>query len=113
VRAAKFYEVTKQLVLTNHLVDGIFIAISNKTWNALTPAQKQNVKAAAVAAAQYNNENRIKEEGQIIDFFKKEGLQVTTPDLEAFHKSVQDTYAKSEYAKTWPTGLLDSINKTR
>jgi TRAP-type C4-dicarboxylate transport system substrate-binding protein len=32
VRAAKFYEVTKQLVLTNHLVDGIFIAISNKSW---------------------------------------------------------------------------------
>ena len=27
VRAAKFYEVTKQVVLTNHLVDGIFIAI--------------------------------------------------------------------------------------
>jgi TRAP-type C4-dicarboxylate transport system substrate-binding protein len=113
VRAAKFYEVTKQLVLTNHLVDGIFIAISNKTWNALTPAQKQNVKAAALAAAQYNNENRIKEEGQIIDFFKKEGLQVTTPDLDAFQKSVQDTYAKSDYAKSWPAGLLDSINKTR
>ncbi len=113
VRAAKFYEVTKQLVLTNHLVDGIFIAISNKTWNALSPAQKQNVKAAALAAAQYNNENRIKEEGQIIDFFKKEGLQVTTPDVEAFQKSVQDTYAKSDYAKTWPSGLLDSINKTR
>jgi TRAP-type C4-dicarboxylate transport system substrate-binding protein len=31
VRAAKFYEVTKQIVLTNHLVDGIFIAISNKS----------------------------------------------------------------------------------
>jgi TRAP-type C4-dicarboxylate transport system substrate-binding protein len=43
VRAAKFYEVTKQLVLTNHLVDGIFIAISNKTWNGLTAAQKQSV----------------------------------------------------------------------
>ena len=104
---------TKQLVLTNHLVDGIFIAISNKTWNGLSAAQKQNVKAAASAAAQYNNENRIKEEGQIVDFFKKEGLQVTTPDLDAFQKSVQDTYAKSDYAKTWPAGLLDSINKTR
>jgi len=113
VRAAKFYEVTKQLVLTNHLVDGIFIAISNKTWNALTPAQKQNVKAAAQAAAQYNNENRIKEEGQIVDFFKQQGLQVTTPDLEAFRKSVQDTYAKSDYAKVWPAGLLDRINNTR
>ncbi len=113
VRAAKFYEVTKQLVLTNHLVDSIFIAISNKTWNALTSAQKQNVKAAAQAAAQYNNENRIKEEGQIVDFFKQQGLQVTTPDLEAFRKSVQDTYAKSDYAKVWPAGLLDRINNTR
>ncbi len=47
VRAAKFYEVTKQLVLTSHLVDGIFLSIANKTWNALTPAQKQKVKAAA------------------------------------------------------------------
>jgi len=113
VRAAKFYEVTKQLVLTNHLVDGIFIAISNKTWNALNATQKQNVKAAALAAAQYNNENRIKEEGQIVDFFKQQGLQVTTPDVDAFRKSVQDSYAKSEYAKVWPTGLLERINNTR
>ena len=113
VRAAKFYEVTKQLVLTNHLVDSIFIAISNKTWNALTAVQKQSVKAAAQAAAQYNNDNRIKEEAQIIDFFKQQGLQVTAPDLEAFHKSVQDSYAKSDYAKVWPAGLLERINKTR
>ena len=113
VRAAKFYEVTKQLVLTHHLVDGIFIAISNKTWNALNATQKQNIKAAAQAAAVYNNENRIKEEGQIIDFFKQQGLQVTTPDLDAFRKAVQDTYSKSEYAKVWPAGLLESINNTR
>ncbi len=113
VRAAKFYEVTKQLVLTNHLVDGIFIAISNKTWNALNATQKQNVRNAALAAAQFNNENRLKEEAQIIDFFKKEGLQVTTPDVDAFRKSVQDTYAKSEYAKVWPAGLLERINNTR
>jgi tripartite ATP-independent transporter DctP family solute receptor len=113
VRAAKFFEVTKQLVLTNHLVDGIFIAISNKTWNALSAAQKQSVRAAAQAAAQYNNENRIKEEGQIVDFFKQQGLQVTTPDVDAFRKAVQDTYAKSDYAKVWPAGLLDRINNTR
>ena len=113
VRAAKFFEVTKQLVLTNHLVDGIFIAISNKTWNALSAAQKQSVRAAAQAAAQYNNENRIKEEGQIVDFFRQQGLQVTTPDVDAFRKAVQDTYAKSDYAKVWPAGLLDRINNTR
>ena len=113
VRAAKFYEVTKQLVLTNHLVDGIFIAISNKSFNAMNAAQKQKVTAAAQAAAAYNNENRIKEESQIVDFFKQQGLQVTTPDLEAFRKTVQTAYQNSEYAKVWPKGLVDRINNTK
>jgi tripartite ATP-independent transporter DctP family solute receptor len=113
VRAAKFYEVTKQLVLTNHLVDGIFIAISNKSFNAMNAAQKQKVTAAAQAAATYNNENRIKEESQIVDFFKQQGLQVTTPDLEAFRKTVQTAYQNSEYAKVWPKGLVDRINNTK
>jgi TRAP-type transport system periplasmic protein len=113
VRAAKFYEVTKQIVLTSHLVDGIFIAISNKSFNALTPAQKQKVTAAAQAAAAYNNDNRIKEEGQLVEFFKKEGLQVITPDVDAFRKSVQTTYQASDYAKVWPKGLLDRINATK
>ena len=113
VRAAKFYEVTRQIVMTSHLVDGIFIAISNKAWNAMTAAQKQKVKAAADAAATYNNENRLKEESQLVEFFKKEGLQVTTPDVDAFRKSVQATYQNSDYAKVWPKGMLERINLTK
>lgn len=113
VRAAKFYEVTKQIVLTSHLVDGIFIAISNKSFNALNATQKQKVTAAAQAAAAYNNENRIKEEAQLVEFFKKEGLQVTTPDLDAFRKSVQTTYQNSDYAKVWPKGIVERINATK
>ena len=99
VRAAKFYEVTKQIVLTSHLVDSLFIAISNKTFNTLSAAQKQKVTAAAQAAAVFNNENNLKEEAQLVEFFKKEGLQVTTPDVDAFHKAVQTTYQNSDYAK--------------
>jgi tripartite ATP-independent transporter DctP family solute receptor len=113
VRAAKFYEVTKQIVLTSHLVDGLFIAISNKSLNTLNAGQKQKVLAAAQAAAAYNNDNRVKEEAQLVEFFKKEGLQVTTPDVEAFRKSVQATYQNSDYAKVWPKGLLDRINATK
>lgn len=112
-RAAKFYEVTKQLVLTQHLVDSLFITISNKSWNALNATQKQQVSAAAQAAAKFNNDNRIREESQLVDFFKQQGLQVSTPDVEAFRKAVQGAYAQSEYAKVWPAGLLDRINGTR
>ena len=113
VRAAKFYEVTKQIVLTSHLVDSLFIAISNKSLAAMTPVQRQKVTAAAQAAAVYNNENRIKEEAQLVEFFRKEGLQITTPDLDAFHKSVQQSYQRSDYAKAWPVGLVDRINAVR
>jgi tripartite ATP-independent transporter DctP family solute receptor len=113
VRSAKFYEVTKQITLTSHLVDSLFIAISNKSYEALTDVQKQKVRAGAQAAAAYNNENRIKEETQLVEFFKKEGLQVTMPDVDAFRKSVQARYQNSEYAKTWPQGLVERINQTR
>jgi tripartite ATP-independent transporter DctP family solute receptor len=113
VRAAKFYEVTKQIVLTSHLVDSLFIAISNKTFNALTAAQKQKVSAAAQAAAVYNNDNNLQEESQLVEFFKKEGLQVTTPDVAAFRKAVQATYQSSDYARVWPAGLVERINATQ
>ena len=113
VRAAKFYEVTKQIVLTHHLVDGIFISMANKAWNALTPAQKQKVQAAAREATAYNNENRLKEEAQLVEFFKQQGLQVTTPDVDAFRKAVLQSYMGSDYAKTWPKGMIDRIGATR
>ncbi len=113
VRAAKFFEVTKQIVLTSHLTDGVFIAISNKSYNAMNFAQKRKVLAAAQAAVAFNNENRIREEAQLVDFFKKEGLQVITPDVEAFRKTVQAAYQNSEYAKTWPAGLIERINAVK
>ncbi len=112
VRAAKFHEVTKQIVLTGHLVDGLFLAVSNKTWNKLNAAQQQKFRAAAQAAARYNNDNRLKEEAQLVEFFRQQGLQVVTPDVAAFRQTVLKTYEQSELAKNWPAGLLDRIQAT-
>jgi tripartite ATP-independent transporter DctP family solute receptor len=113
VRAAKFYEVTQQIVLTNHLVDSLFLAVSTKTWNRLSPAEQKNLKAAAQAAAQFNNENRIQEELQILDFFKKQGLKVNKPNEDAFRNAVQAAYNKSEMAQNWPKGLVERIHATK
>jgi tripartite ATP-independent transporter DctP family solute receptor len=112
VRAAKFHEVTKQIVLTGHLVDGLFLAVSNKTWNKLNAAQQQKFRAAAQAAARYNNDNRLKEEAQLVEFFRQQGLQVVTPEVAAFRQTVLKTYEQSELAKNWPAGLLDRIQAT-
>lgn len=113
VRAAKFHEVTKQLVLTGHLVDGLFLAVSNKVWKSLSSAQQQRMRQAAQAAARYNNDNRLKEEAQLVEYFRQQGLQVQTPDVSAFRTAVQQAYLQSDYARVWPSGLLERINAMR
>ena len=112
-RAAKFYEVSKTVVLTGHLVDGIFLSYATKAFNALTPEQQKKIKAAAQEAAAYNNENRIKDEASITGEFKDKGLKIVTPNVDAFRKEVQDKYLKSDYAKIWPKGLLEKINAVK
>jgi tripartite ATP-independent transporter DctP family solute receptor len=113
VRSAKFYEVTKQITLTSHLVDSLFICVSNKLWKSLSPTQQARLRSAAQAAASYNNDQRIADEKELVAFFKSQGLTVTTPDIEAFRKTVQSAYLNSDYAKAWPPGLLARINATR
>ncbi len=48
---SKFYEVTKQIVLTSHLVDMNFLAFSKKVWDKLTPEQQAAVQKGADDAA--------------------------------------------------------------
>ena len=99
--------------MTSHLVDGIFISISNKAWNALNADQKAKVKTAAIAAAKYNDVNRTKDEAEMVSFFKTQGLTVTTPDVAAFRSAVQTAYQKSDISQTWPKGLLERINAVK
>ena len=113
VRAAKLYEVTKQVVLTQHLVDALFITIANKTWLAMTPAQQQAVRTAAQTAVLFNNEQRAQEEAQVISFLKQQGLQISTPDVAAFRQHVRSVYDNSDMAKSWPAGLIDRIGAVR
>jgi len=113
VRAAKFYEVTKQIVLTGHLVADIHLTISNRALNAMSAEDRQKVRAAARAATRFNDENRIRDEQELVEFFRKEGLTVTTPNVEAFRQHAQRAYLESEFAKAWPKGLLERVNATR
>jgi tripartite ATP-independent transporter DctP family solute receptor len=107
---AKFYEVTEQIVLTSHLVDQVFFAISGSTWDELSDERKQKVEAAAEVAAQWNNEKRLEDEAKLIEFFKDQGMTITEPDVAAFREHVQNAYLESEFSKDWPEGLLERIN---
>ena len=110
VRDSKFYEVTKQIVLTSHLVDLNYIAFSKKVWDGLTPEQQETVQKAADDAAEAGRQKQLALEAELEQFFKDQGLKVYTPDVEAFRTKVQKDYLESEYAKDWPEGMIDKVN---
>lgn len=106
----KFYEVTDQIVLTGHLVDMNFLAFSKKVWDQLSAEQQDAVMKAAKEASAQITETILANEAELVDFFKAEGLDVYTPDVEAFRDHAQQMYLDSEFSKDWPEGLLDRIN---
>lgn len=107
---AKFYEVTKQIVLTSHLVDLNYLAISNKVFNKFSKEEQAKLLMAAEATAEFGRQKQLQLENELADFFRDQGLKVYTPNVDAFRKQVQSTYLNSDFSKTWYEGLLEKIN---
>ena len=109
--AAKFYEVSKQVVLTGHMVANVFFSLAGGFWNGLPPAQQKAIAGAVAASKKMNDDGVIETEKTAAAFFEGKGVKVTTPDVGAFRTQVQKRFLESKFAKTWPPGLLDRINK--
>jgi tripartite ATP-independent transporter DctP family solute receptor len=107
---AKFYEVTCQIALTSHLVDLNYIAFSKEVWDNLTEDQQATVKKAAEDAAESGRQAQLKKEEELVAFLEENGLTIYEPDLAAFRSHVQEQYKGSEFAASWPEGVLDKIN---
>ncbi|TYB85353.1 TRAP transporter substrate-binding protein DctP [Oceaniovalibus sp. ACAM 378] len=107
---AKFYEVTNQVALTAHLVDLNYIAFSKAVWDKLTPEQQETVQKAADDAAESGRQKQLAKEEELVAFLEGEGMEIYEPDLKAFREHVQQQYVGSEFAASWPEGLLEQIN---
>jgi TRAP-type C4-dicarboxylate transport system substrate-binding protein len=107
---AKFYEVTKQIVLTSHLVDLNYLTVSKKVFDKLSPANQAKLQKAADDAAEFGRQKQLKLEEELVQFFKDKGLKVYEPDVNAFRSHVQKMYLESDLSKSWPKGLIEKIN---
>ena len=107
---AKFFEVTKQVVLTSHLVDWNFIAISAEVFDGLDAAAQDTLSQAAWDAAAFGRGKQLAQEESLVTFLREKGLAVYEPDLTAFRTHVQEAYLASNLAGNWPKGTLEAIN---
>ena len=110
VQNMKFYEVMSQIVLTSHLVGYDLLTVNLKTWNGMSPAKQKAFQAAADKAIAWSTAEHLKREAELADSFKKMGLEVYTPNVNAFRENAQKIYLGSDEAKEWPKGLLEKIN---
>jgi len=110
VQNMKFYEVMSQIVLTSHLVGYDLLMVNLKTWNSMSPAKQKAFQAAADKAIAWSTAEHLKREAELADSFKKMGLEVYTPNVNAFRENAQKIYLGSDEAKEWPKGMLEKIN---
>ncbi len=109
VQNMKFYEVMSQIVLTSHLIGFDLLTVNLKTWNGMSPAKQKAFQAAADKAIAWSTAEHLKREAELADGFKKQGLDVYAPDVNAFRTYAQKIYLASDEAKAWPPGMLDKI----
>ena len=105
MNAAKFFEVTEQVVSTAHLVQPVFYAIRKETWDSLSADQKKAVQDASLVATAQNNEARLADEKQVAERLKTQGLTVTAVDMKPFYDNADKVYAASDLAKGWNKDL--------
>jgi TRAP-type transport system periplasmic protein len=110
VQNMKFYEVMSQIVLTSHLVGYDLLTVNLKAWNAMGAAKQKSFQAAVDKAIAWSAGEHLKREAELADGFRKPGLEVYAPDVNAFRAYAQKVYLGSDEAKEWPKGMLEKIN---
>ena len=88
IEAKKFYEVQKAIMLTGHIVDGLTTQIAPHVWNKLTDAEKTLFTDVTREAAARATADIKKREGELVEEFRKKGLQVVNVDRKSFQDAV-------------------------
>ena len=90
IEAKKFFEVQKFIMLTSHIVDGVITMVAPHVWNTLSPTEQKMFTEVMQEAAARASTKIKKREAELMDIFKKKGLNL----VEVNRKSFQDTVLK-------------------
>ena len=88
IEAKKFFEVQKAIMLTGHIVDGLTTQIAPHLWNKLSDTEKKLFTDVTQEAAVRATAKIKKREAELVDEFKKKGLQVVQVNRQSFVDAV-------------------------
>jgi tripartite ATP-independent transporter DctP family solute receptor len=108
--AEKFMEVTKYMVLTDHMLGYITPVINEKLWQEMPATYRVYIKKAMDVARFYMNSKVSEEEATLLGKAIQEyGTEVIVPDKAAFQEYAKKYYADPKFTKKWGEGLYAKI----
>ncbi len=85
VKSNKYYEVQKYISKTDHILTTAYTVTNPKFYDGLSPDEQKMFWASCKDADNYLRQYTTKDELEVFDFLKAQGMQVNlNPDLESF-----------------------------
>ena len=88
IEAKKFFEVSKNISLTGHIVDSLLTITSGQLWKKLTPDEQKIFTDVMQEAAEKTGREIIASEVRLAEEFKKKGNNVMVVDKNAIPAAV-------------------------
>lgn len=97
IYSAKFQEVQKYLSLSGHVYTPAYVTVGKKKWDSLPADVRKILEDTARETQAFVYETAAKAETDLLEKLKAAGMQVNTPDKDAFiaaSKSVYEEFGK-------------------
>jgi TRAP-type transport system periplasmic protein len=110
ISANKFYEVAPYVTLTQHVYSPIPMTISEKTWQKLSPADREAVQKAAKEASDWSRKEVSSNDERLLAEMTAKGAKVTRPNLGPWRDAVKPVteQARAKYGADVDAILADA-----
>lgn len=88
IESMKFHEVQKNIILTGHIVDSLSTEVGPHVWSRLSDADKRTFTTVMQEAAEKGSAEISKREGELIEEFRKKGLNIIDVNRDQFRERV-------------------------
>ncbi len=92
IYSAKFQEVQKYLSLTGHVYTPAYVTVGAKRWDSLPADVRSTLEAVAKETQAFVYQTAAKDENDLLGKLKAAGMQVNTPNKDAFIAASKPVY---------------------
>jgi TRAP-type C4-dicarboxylate transport system substrate-binding protein len=109
IHVQKFFEVAKQISLTNHIYAPIPLSVTDRRWQSLGATDQAAVQKAALETSSWHRKAVVNEDDSMLADMKAKGATVIRPDVPAFGRASRSVYDKA--GEKFPKPVLQALLK--